>query len=129
MSFFCPSCKNESEECHHDIELSTEAAAEGETKPGRKDDQGKPDLEPFFSPLLANAHFAPAVASVVRVLEAGAARYGADNWVEVEPADRYRKALLRHVVEDGAEDTDSGEPALAHAICCALMLLAKRLGK
>lgn len=87
---------------------------------GRKDDDGKPDLLPLLSPLLP----ARAVAQIVTVLEHGAARYGADNWRNVEPA-RYRRALVRHVAAGlvGGVDADTGQSHWAHAACCLLFLL------
>ena len=79
-----------------------------------------------LSPLLPSL----ALRSVVRVLEFGASRYGADNWRRVEPL-RYRKAILRHVtaaLHGEATDPDSGEPHWAHAICCALFLIELERG-
>lgn len=65
--------------------------------------------------------------SVVRVLEFGAKKYAVDNWKKVPDAEnRYREALLRHVVAyaTGEEvDPETGEPHLAHAAYCILFLL------
>lgn len=65
--------------------------------------------------------------AVVSVLEFGARKYAPDNWRKVPDAkQRYKDALMRHVVAYAmGEDTDkeSGQPHLAHAVCCALFLL------
>lgn len=64
---------------------------------------------------------------MVRVLEFGAKKYAVDNWKKVPDAEnRYREALLRHVVAyaSGEEvDPETGESHLAHAACCVLFLL------
>lgn len=71
-----------------------------------------------------------ALESVVRVLEYGARKYSANNWRLVpDSTNRYRKALLRHVIAwcSGIEnDEETGESHLAHAACCILFLLGKR---
>lgn len=86
---------------------------------GRKDDAEKPryDLLPFT-----------ALDPVVRVLTAGAKRYGDDNWRKVDHAPRrYLAAALRHVTAWAAgreKNADTGESHIAHAVCCLLFLLA-----
>jgi len=89
---------------------------------GVKYDGDKPRWE------LLMEHLGPEVESVVRVLTHGAAKYPSDdNWKHVEPLrGRYLGALMRHVAAwAGGEVTDpeSGEPHLAHAVCCALFLM------
>jgi len=85
---------------------------------GRKDDQGKLrwSLLPWDS-----------VKDVVKVLEAGAKKYGDDNWKMVEGGrTRYFDALLRHLMawrEGERLDVETGLPHLAHAGCCVLFLL------
>lgn len=88
---------------------------------GRKDDEGKPQysLLPW-----------DAVEQVVRVLEHGATKYGADNWRKVPNArKRYVNAAFRHLVAVARGewlDKESGLPHAAHAACCLLFLLAGR---
>lgn len=85
---------------------------------GRKNDDGKVrfDLLPW-GPLEL----------VARVLTAGAAVYGDDNWMQVlNPERRYLSAALRHIsaYQQGEDvDPETGEPHLAHASCCLLFLL------
>lgn len=85
---------------------------------GRKNDAGK---DPW--------HLLPtrAVRAVVRVLGHGAALYGADNWRVVKGArERYYAAAMRHITawwEGEVTDPESGQPHLAHALCCLLFLL------
>lgn len=89
-----------------------------ETSTGRKDDAEKPrfDLIQFR-----------ALAAVVRVLTFGARKYAPDNWRLVpEPKRRYYAAALRHLTDwwlGQRLDPQSGEPHLAHAICCLNFLL------
>ena len=65
---------------------------------------------------------------VVRVLTFGAGKYASGNWAHVPKARRrYSAALRRHVSawRTGERvDPESGCHHLAHAICCALFLLA-----
>jgi hypothetical protein len=90
---------------------------------GVKHDQSKPDwsLMPFH-----------ALEEVVRVLDHGAAKYGRDNWKELEHAEqRYFAAALRHLTawHTGERyDQDSELPHLAHAACSILFLLHKEIG-
>lgn len=90
---------------------------------GRKDDGGK-----VRASLLPNG----TIAAVLRVLEFGARKYGAENWREVPDARRrYYDAADRHLRawwEGEALDPDTGESHLAHVICCALFLLGFELG-
>lgn len=85
---------------------------------GRKHDQGKArwDLLDFQQ-----------VEAVVRVLTAGADKYGDHNWRNVEPFEhRYFSAAMRHLVAyrtGQSVDPETGEPHLAHAICNLLFLM------
>lgn len=72
-----------------------------------------------------------AARAVVKVLAFGASKYGERNWEQGLKYSRLFAAAQRHLLawfEDG-EDTDeeSSLPALAHAACCVLMLLAFQL--
>lgn len=62
--------------------------------------------------------------AVVRVLGFGARKYSPDNWQKVPGGKtRYFDAALRHLVarkEGEVFDAESGEPHLAHAVCCCL---------
>ena len=88
---------------------------------GRKLDGGKLDwtLLPFR-----------ALEPVVRVLMFGEKKYARDKWVHVpDSTRRYTAALVRHVVayaSGEANDPETGESHLAHAMCCALFLLSER---
>ena len=66
--------------------------------------------------------------SVAQVMKLGADKYGQKNWrIQHIRASTYYNAMFRHMVAwfEGNEDLDpeSGEPHLAHAICCALIIL------
>ncbi len=64
---------------------------------------------------------------VVRVLNHGADKYGANNWKKVE-IDRYMDALMRHMAAylQGEEvDPDSGLHHMAHVACNALFIMDK----
>jgi hypothetical protein len=68
-----------------------------------------------------------AVEEIVRVLDFGAGKYGADNWAQGMAWSRPFAALMRHMWawwrgEDN--DPESGLSHLAHAGCCVLFLLA-----
>ncbi len=68
-----------------------------------------------------------AIRSVIEVLEFGAKKYAPDNWKTVPDArTRYFDATIRHVTawwSGEKDDSESGLPHLAHAICCLLFLL------
>lgn len=86
--------------------------------PAMKADEGKPrfDLLPF-----------DALEEVAAVLAHGALKYGERNWEKGLGWGRIAGALLRHLAAwtRGIElDAESGRHHLAHAACCALMLLA-----
>ena len=63
---------------------------------------------------------------VVDVLMHGAKVYPEpDNWKRVAP-ERYKDALLRHVlayIQGERLDPETGKSHLAHAICCALFMM------
>lgn len=86
---------------------------------GQKHDQSKPRYSLIPSGSLA---------SIVGVLEHGAAKYATDNWKHVENAsERYYNASMRHVQAwwSGEQiDSESGLPHLAHAICSLMFLMA-----
>jgi hypothetical protein len=67
------------------------------------------------------------LAEVISVLEFGAARYGPDNWKKVPDMEtRYYDAAMRHIEsywKGEYLDQESGEPHLAHAVCCLLFLM------
>ena len=71
-----------------------------------------------------------AVLEVIKVLDAGATEYGANNWKLVED-ERYHEALLRHVIlgyfQGEQYDAKSKLHHLAHAVCCSMFLLEKEL--
>lgn len=85
---------------------------------GEKRDDGKArwDLMPWR-----------ALDQVAQVMTYGAEKYGDHNWKTVTRLkDRYFAAAMRHLVEHrfGREiDPESGEYALAHAICSLLFVL------
>lgn len=72
-----------------------------------------------------------AVTSVQDVLLYGSKKYSADNWVLVEP-ERYDDAALRHIqayLAGEVNDSESGKPHLAHALCCLMFRLELDLRK
>lgn len=98
------------------------SAAPIDTKPSefKKNDEGKLEwsLLPFEQ-----------LEDVVRVLMNGAEKYSRDNWKKCDDVNRYKDALMRHVVSyiEG-EKFDKGKDGdnlhhLAHAICNCLFLL------
>jgi hypothetical protein len=92
------------------------AHAKAGTDAGRKDDTGKPRME-LLPP--------DALTEVAAVMTFGAAKYGDYNWNGLS-ASRLFGAALRHLwAWWGGEDNDpeTGRPHLAHAACCALMVL------
>lgn len=67
-----------------------------------------------------------ATEAVGRVLTFGAKKYSPDNWRNVDDRTRYVDAALRHVFayQRGKRvDPESGEHALAHAVCCLMFLV------
>lgn len=64
--------------------------------------------------------------AVGRVLTHGAKKYSPDNWRKVDDTGRYMGAALRHLfayMKGEKYDADSGEPHLAHALCCIAFML------
>ena len=63
---------------------------------------------------------------VVRVLMAGAKKYGAENWRKCDDVNRYKDALMRHVVsyvKGEKNDLEDNLSHLAHAMCNCLFLM------
>lgn len=87
-------------------------------EPGRKDDTGKLrwSLMPFNE-----------LSEVLAVLEHGASKYGANNWIHVKPLrERYFDAAMRHLMawwSGEKNDPESGHSHLAHVICCLIFLM------
>jgi hypothetical protein len=73
-----------------------------------------------------------ALESYVRVLTFGARKYAPDNWRKVPDRDRrYLAAALRHIAAHARGeqlDSETGEPHLAHAICCLAFIVEEALG-
>lgn len=68
------------------------------------------------------------LASMVKVLTIGAAKYSADNWNKVEQ-ERYWDAFYRHITAHHAGemiDPETGEPHLTHALCCLAFIAEQR---
>jgi hypothetical protein len=82
---------------------------------GRKDDAAKPRVSLLPMDVLAE---------VIAVFEYGAEKYGAENWRNVEPAERYRDAAFRHVFMAEGDDPESGVDHLAHGIASLMILRA-----
>ncbi len=88
---------------------------------GKKYDAGKPRLT-----LLPWA----ALTLVARVMGHGAEKYGDNNWLLVEPKERYEDALLRHYTAYKSGeliDPESGHSHLAHMATNALFVLERSL--
>lgn len=73
------------------------------------------------------------IRAVARVRMFGTEKYGdPDNWKKVEKQ-RYKDAMLRHMLEymdnEDAIDEESGLPALEHLVCNAFFLLEMRRWK
>ncbi len=98
------------------------------TEPGgMKYDSGKPRMALLFDGC------PNALAAVGDVLTFGAQKYAAHSWQTVpEGQERYKSALIRHLlaVGNGEElDSESGLHHLAHAACNALFILELELRK
>lgn len=68
------------------------------------------------------------LASMVKVLTIGAAKYNPDNWRKVEQ-ERYWDAFYRHITAHHAgemTDPETGEPHLTHALCCLAFIAEQR---
>jgi hypothetical protein len=68
------------------------------------------------------------IESVAEVMEHGAKKYGERNWMEVDNGyERYFDAAMRHIMAEeekpGSRDVESGQPHLAHAVCCLLFMM------
>ena len=92
---------------------------DGDEEPvGRKDDSAKPRFD-LIPPR--------AQESMARVLTSGAARYGDNNWKQVQPLEqRYLAAAMRHLnalARGEVTDPDTGEHHGAHVMCCAAFLV------
>lgn len=89
---------------------------------GRKYDAGKPQMS-LIPPLAERA--------AAEVLTFGARKYDPENWRKVpEARRRYLDAALRHINEYRSghpTDSDSGLPALAHAIVSLMFVLELEL--
>jgi len=73
-----------------------------------------------------------ALKETARVLAFGAKKYAPDNWKKLDNLHkRYIGAALRHINDDniapGHIDEESGLDGIAHAICCLMFILEKRL--
>lgn len=95
-------------------------SAEAAPDIGWKDDAGKPRM--------ALVPLTPLLTGIARVMMYGEAKYGAGNLGKL-PDQRYRDALLRHVVAsiddpDGL-DADSGLPHLWHVAANVAILMSR----
>lgn len=108
----------------HDVEV---AVAKDAGPGGMKFDGGKPRMALLFDGC------PNALAAVGEVLTFGAQKYAAHSWQTVpEGQERYKSALIRHLlaVGNGEElDSESGLHHLAHAACNALFILELELRK
>jgi len=87
-----------------------------EKTPFMKDDGNKNRLE-LIEPAF--------IKGLGKVLTLGAEKYDTDNWKKVDDKDRYKGALLRHVMAylDGEEhDPETGLSHLYHAQCNMMFL-------
>lgn len=118
----CPSCDEQPREqptmpSVRDLLLPPELTSEGV-----KHDAAKPDWS-LVQPLTLEA--------CVRVLTFGAQKYAPDNWRRVPRLRRrYFAAALRHIMawwRGELLDPETGEPHLAHAICCLAFLCELQL--
>lgn len=69
---------------------------------------------------------ATALFEVAGVLTIGAAKYGANNWRNVDDVTRYKAAMMRHMLaylSGEASDAETGLSHLAHAVCNAMFLM------
>jgi hypothetical protein len=86
---------------------------------GKKYDQDKLKVELLYNDLVNELE------TVAKVLSFGASKYGERNWRGVSK-ERYGAALIRHYnasVKGEKLDLESGQPHLAHLVCCALFML------
>ena len=62
----------------------------------------------------------------VKVLMHGAKKYGRDNWQKCDDINRYKDALMRHVmayIKGEKADPEDGLNHLAHAMCNCIFLM------
>lgn len=81
-----------------------------------KNDQNK------IQPSLIQPEF---IEGMAKVLTLGAQKYSKDNWKKCEDKDRYKDALLRHVLaylKGEEKDEESGLSHLHHAACNLMFL-------
>lgn len=65
------------------------------------------------------------IEDIVRVYTAGAAKYGDNNWQNLDNGlERYKAALLRHLVEFEKGNTTDEETGCAHLAQCAWNAIA-----
>ena len=100
-----------------DVKDEMTVTTEIKTPSFKKNDQGKLQwtLMPFEQ-----------LEEVVRVLMKGAEKYGKDNWRNCDNINRYKDALMRHVVsynKGERNDPEDNLPHLAHVICNCLFLM------
>jgi len=90
---------------------------------GKKYDHGKLRWD-----LLFETYIGASLASVARVVEFGASKYGQNNWQRVQGAKaRYLAAAFRHIAARASgeiTDKESGLPHLAHCATNCLFLMA-----
>ena len=79
---------------------------------GLKYDENKPRWE-LGIPILKY------LTMVIEVMTFGAKKYADNNWMLVEPKERYWAAAMRHMLASQSDwlDPESGLPHLAHALC------------
>ena len=68
--------------------------------------------------------------ALANVLTFGAEKYGAWSWSQIDYLERrYMAATMRHINAHRAGevlDQESGQPHLAHAMCCLAFLIEKK---
>jgi len=88
-----------------------------EVKVGRKFDQGKAQADLLLG-------FARALEAIADLLTFGAEKYTRDGWTAVPNAEqRYKAALMRHLLQSGYEDIDS-DSSRPHDVAVAWNALA-----
>lgn len=85
-----------------------------ETDLGVKHDAGKPRYSLIYWPFITG---------IARVLTYGALKYKEHNWKYVENAEeRYKDAVIRHLMDADGLDPESGEDHLLHSACNIMFL-------
>lgn len=116
LQLLCKNCAEKNTSFALDTGDTEVVEVETESKSFTKFDKGKLQwsLMPFRE-----------LEDTVKILQLGAKKYSIGNWQKCDNLDRYKDALMRHVIaymKGEKNDKESGLSHLAHAVCNCLFL-------